>query len=150
MAQNRAPRANSTRKEDTRPSDAWVPASTLPEPDPQDGWGFRWIRTSMVGSADNTNVSRRFREGWTPCKAEDHPELKVLSDLESRFDGSIEVGGLLLCKMPQERLEARRKHFESVAANQMEGVDRNFMRENDARMPLLATERQTDVRFGEG
>ena len=36
-----------------------------------------------------------FREGWTPVKAEDHPELMLSSDVGSQFEGNIEVGGLL-------------------------------------------------------
>ena len=64
------------RSETTRP-ETWTPPPLLPDPTPQKGWAFRWIRTSMVGKADNTNVSMRFREGWEAVKAEDHPELSV-------------------------------------------------------------------------
>ena len=72
MANERAPRkprTTETRKDDARDV-SWEPASVLPDPEPQDGWVFRWIRTSMVGSPDNTNVSKKFREGWEPVKAD--------------------------------------------------------------------------------
>ena len=32
----------------------------------------------------------------------------------------------------------------------MEAVDNNFMRENDAIMPLLSPDRRTRVKFGDG
>ena len=114
MAEQRTPREKESRTAEERPSDSWVPASILPNPKPVDGWVFRWIRTSTLGKADNTNVSQKFREGWIPVKAEDHPELEVMSDIDSRFSGNLEIGGLLLCKAPKDnvsfiRLRTRRK-----------------------------------------
>jgi hypothetical protein len=149
MATERTPRENETREEEQfRQNDSWNPASILPTPKPQDGWVFRWIRTSILGQPDNTNVSRSMREGWIPVKEEDHPELEMQSDFNSRFQGNVEVGGLLLCKAPEEKIRSRTDHFQKVAANQMESVDNNFMRENDPRMPLSAPERNTRTTFG--
>jgi len=109
---------------------------------------FRWVRTSTLGHADNTNVSQKFREGWVPVKAEDHPELEVMSDIDSRFQGNIEIGGLLLCKQPEANAEAREAHYQQVADSQMESVDNNFLKQNDPRMPVLNPERSTRTTFG--
>jgi len=138
------------RQAESRPNDSWVPQSSLPVPEPKDGWVFRWIRTSSLGRADNTNVSRQFREGWEPVKAEDHPELKILSDVNSQFKGNVEVGGLLLCKAPEEKMKQRQKYFQEVSDRQIDGVDRSYLRENDPRMPLLNPERSTRTTFGRG
>lgn len=138
------------RQSEARPSDSWTPQSSLPVPEPKDGWVFRWIRTSSLGRSDNTNVSRQMREGWEPVKAEDHPELKIMSDINSQFKGNVEVGGLLLCKAPEERMKARQRHFQEVSDRQIEGVDRSYLRENDPRMPLLNPERSTRTTFGRG
>ena len=138
------------RQSESRPSDSWTPQSSLPVPEPKDGWVFRWIRTSSLGRSDNTNVSRQFREGWEPVRAEDHPELKIMSDINSQFKGNVEVGGLLLCKAPEERMKARQRHFQEVSDRQIEGVDRSYLRENDPRMPLLNPERSTRTTFGRG
>jgi hypothetical protein len=154
MAEKRAPRkprAVETRKDETR-DQPWEPASILPDPIPQEGWVFRWIRTSMIGSADNTNVSKKFREGWEPVRAEDHPELQIMSDHKSEWGakGNIEVGGLLLCKSPKEVVDKRREYYHRHADAQMQAVDNNYMRENDPRMPVLAPDRKTRVAFGGG
>jgi hypothetical protein len=147
----RTPRSQETRVEDVRPQDdSWVPSSILPVPDPQDGWVFRWIRTSIMGQSDNPNVSKKFRDGWVPVKVEDHPELKTLSDINSQFKGNIEQGGLLLCKAPKEKMDARNAHYQEIAKQQMESVDSNYMRENDPRMPLLRPEKSTRTTFGKG
>jgi hypothetical protein len=148
MANERSVRIE--RQAESRPSDTWLPQSSLPVPEPKDGWVFRWIRTSSLGRSDNTNVSRQFREGWEPVKAEDHPELMVMSDINSQFKGNVEVGGLLLCKAPLEKMKAREKYFQNISDKQIEGVDRSFLRENDPRMPLLNPERSTRTTFGRG
>jgi hypothetical protein len=137
------------RQAETRASDSWLPQSSLPVPEPKDGWVFRWIRTSSLGRSDNTNVSRQFREGWEPVKAEDHPELKIMSDINSQFKGNVEVGGLLLCKAPVELMRQRRSYFSGKNQSQMESVDNNFMRESDARMPLFR-EKKSSTSFGKG
>ena len=148
MAEQRTKRDAESREVETRPSDSWLPASVLPTPAPQDGWVFRYIRTSTLGHADNTNVSQAFREGWVPCKSEDHPELEVMSDIDSRFVGNIEIGGLLLCKIPTEVLKKREVHYQNVSDSQMESVDNNFLKQNDPRMPVLNPERSTRTTFG--
>jgi hypothetical protein len=148
MAEQRTPRSSEAREADQRPTDSWKPASVLPTPDPQDGWVFRWVRTSTLGQSDNTNVSQKFREGWIPVRAEDHPEMQVMSDIGSRFEGNIEVGGLLLCKAPEAEMEKRRAYFDRMASNQMESVDNSFLRENDPRMPVLQPERSSRTTFG--
>ena len=154
MAEERAPRK--PRSVDTRESEdrdkPWEPASILPDPEPQDGWVFRWIRTSMVGSPDNTNVSKRFREGWEPVRFEDHPELQIMSDHNSDWakKGGIEVGGLLLCKAAEETVDKRREYYAKHAASQMEAVDNAYMRASDPRMPVLAPDRKTRVAVGKG
>jgi hypothetical protein len=150
MAEQRTKRASQAREVEQRPSDSWKPASVLPTPEPQDGWVFRWVRTSTLGKSDNTNVSQKFREGWTPVRAEDHPELEVMSDIGSRFEGNIEVGGLLLCKSPESEVKQREEYFERMASQQMESVDNSFLRENDPRMPVLNPERSTRTTFGRG
>lgn len=146
---DRTPRARQTRDLESRAT-SWKPTSMLPTPEPRDGLHFRWVRTSSLGNGDLTNVSRRLREGYVPVKASEFPELKVLSDLDSRFPDNIEVGGLLLCAIPAELAEARVLAQDARAKAQMEGVDRDYMRVSDPRMPVLRTERQTRVSFGKG
>mgnify|MGYP003644769818 FL=1 len=128
---------------------AWEPPQVLPDPKPQDGYSFRWIRTSLMGNADNVNTSKRFREGWEPVRAEDHPELMLVSDQNSKFKENIEVGGLLLCKTSTENVKARNDYYNQMAQRQMDSVDQNYMRDNDPRMPKL-NESRSRVSFGVG
>ena len=144
---NRTPRDLETR-EKTERKKSWTRPSALPTPEPRDGLHYRWIRTSMLGQADNPNVSRRFREGYQPVKAVDHPEMQLLSDVDSRFPDNIEVGGLMLCAIDKDIAEDRSEQQLDVARQQMDAVDNNFMKQSDPRMPVLRSERSTRTSFG--
>jgi hypothetical protein len=143
MAENRTPRDLETRENKKRY--VYKPASALPDPTPQPGVAFRYIATHILGQADPTNVSRKFRDGWEPVKAADHPELLI----EGNAAGNVEIGGLMLCKMPEEKLAAMTEYYGNVNRQQAESVDNNFLRQNDPRMPLFA-ERKSGVTRGTG
>lgn len=122
--------------ETKRPSDSWMPTSQLPMPNPQQGWQFRYIRVASLGNADTRNVSKRFREGWEPVVAKDYPELKmVMPDLDTRWPDGVEIGGLLLCKLPIETAESRNKYHSDLAQKQLESVDQGFLKDQHAAMP---------------
>ena len=142
----RAPRQS--REQEERPK-VWQPASTLPEPEKQPGFTYRWVRVSTLGVNDARNISAALREGWEPVSIEEQPHFKFMVDPDSRFKDNIEVAGLLLCKVPDEFMAQRRTHFEEKTQAQNESVDNNFMRENDPRMPLF-TERKSKTSFGSG
>lgn len=146
--QNRMARAMETRTASARPQ-AWRPPETLPSPDERPGWKHRWVRLSTMGTADPGNISSKLREGYEPCKAEDYPELMLHAATEGRFKGGIEVGGLLLCRIPSEFLEQRMKYYEAQNKAQIDSVDNSFLSENDPRMQKFS-ERSTKVTFGSG
>ena len=146
LSATRAPRKS--REQAERPK-AWQPASTLPEPDKQPGYAYRWVRVSTLGENDARNISSALREGWEPVSINEQPQFKFMVDPDSRFKDNIEVAGLLLCKVPEEFMEQRRAHFDKLTQAQTESVDNNFMRENDPRMPLFR-ERNTKTSFGSG
>ena len=130
-------------------ADSWKPASLLPEFKKVPGWAYRWIRTSLLNEADNLNVSSKMREGWEPVKLADHPEMKLMVDQNSRFKDGVEIGGLLLCKIPEEFVEQRKAHYAKQAQQQADAVDNSFLKQSDARMPLFA-EKKSTTSFGKG
>jgi hypothetical protein len=146
--QSRLARELDSRETTLRPQ-AWRPPETLPSPNERPGWKHRWVRTSTMGTADPSNISSKLREGYEPCKEQDYPELMMHASTEGRFKGCIEVGGLLLCRIPAEFMEQRTKHYEGQNRAQVESVDNNFLRESDPRMPLFS-EKKSKVTFGSG
>ena len=148
MATNRLARELDTRAISQRPQQ-WAPAELLPEPDKQAGYAYRWIRTSTLNQADPRNLSGKLREGWEPVGIEEQPQFQLLVDPNSRFKDNIEIGGLLLCKTPEEFVAQRNSHYQKQAENQMEAVDSSLMRQSDPRMPLFKESKSTTT-FGKG
>lgn len=148
MAENRKPREIETRQQSVRP-EAWKPPELLPEPDKQAGFSYRWIRVSTLNNADPRNLSAKLREGWEPVRAEEQPKFQLLIDPNSRFKDNIEIGGLLLCKTPDEFVRQRNEYYKVQGDQQMEAVDNTLMRQSDPRMPLF-NERKTTNSFGKG
>lgn len=146
--QNRITRELESRALTERPKQ-WMPPELLPEPDKQAGYEYRWIRVSMLGKQDGRNVSTKIREGWEPVKLQEQPQFKLLTDPSTRFEDSIEIGGLLLCKAPEEFVEQRKNYYANQNQAQAEAVDNNLMRQSDPRMPIFK-ERKSSTSFGKG
>jgi|TARA_R110002126_G_scaffold86958_4_gene209732 hypothetical protein len=148
MANNRIDREHTTREKSTRKK-GWQRPEVLPSPTLEEGYKFKWVRVSTQGHVDATNVSSKLREGWEPVRAEDHPEITMVTVENERFKDNVVIGGLMLCKAPQELAQERNDYYEQQTAAQIVSVDNSLMRENDPRMPLF-NERKTKVTFGKG
>jgi len=103
----------------------------------------------LANEADNRNASSKMREGWEPVKHSEHPEINLPVSSNSSFKDAVEVGGLLLCKMPQEMVDQRNAYYKDKADGQAKAVDNSFMKENDPRMPLFSDKKSTSS-FGKG
>ena len=148
MAENKLTRELETRAVQERPKQ-WQQPESLPEPDKQAGYAYRWIRVSTYNTADPRNLSSKIREGWEPVPIEEQPQFRLLADPNSRFKENIEIGGLLLCKTPTEFVDQRNAFFAKQTQAQTDAVDNNFMRQSDARMPLFKESKSTSS-FGKG
>ena len=148
MTTNKLARELDTRATSERPKQ-WAPAELLPEPDKQAGYAYRWIRTSTLHEQDPRNLSGKLREGWEPVAIEEQPKFQLLVDPNSRFKDNIEIGGLLLCKTPEEFVKQRNKHYAAQTEAQTDAVDNNLMRQSDPRMPLFK-ENKSSTSFGKG
>ena len=148
MTTNKLARELDTRELATRPKQ-WQQPELLPEPDMQPGYKYRWIRVSTQGQADPRNLSAKLREGWEPVRIEEQPKFQLLVDPNSRYKDNIEIGGLLLCKTPEEFVQQRNNFYSKQANAQMEAVENTLMRQSDPRMPLY-NETKTTSSFGKG
>jgi len=145
---NRLTRELETREIQERPKQ-WMPPELLPEPDKQAGFAYRWIRVSTLNNADPRNISSKLREGWEPVTVEEQPKFRLLANQEGRFKDHIEIGGLLLCKTPEEFVKQRKEYYDKQTQAQTDAVDNSLMRQSDPRMPLFK-ESKSEVRFGKG
>src|SRR5210317_1239681 len=146
---NRKSREVEAREETDMRTKQWSPPSLLPEFSKKPGWAYRWIRITLANEPDARNASSKMREGWEPVKHSEHPEIKLTSNPNSQYKDAVEVGGLLLCKMPQEMVDQRNAYYRQKTEGQAQAVDNSFLKENDPRMPLFSDKKSTKS-FGKG
>ena len=143
---NKLPREHETREEAQRPM-TWRLPSLLPDPDPRPGWRHRWVRVTLLGQADDRNVSVRYQDGFEACKWEDYPEMEAKMPTVRNKTGNIETGGVMLCRAPQEMVNQRNAYYQKQGSDYMSSVNSNFMRESDPRMPLFNQSRSETKNF---
>lgn len=131
----------------TQRKKSWQPPSLLPDPPPDGNYRYKWVRISTLGNSDATNASKKLREGWEWVPSDDPvaSHIKLAADKVPTMGGVIEVGGLALARMPEEMAQEREAYYANLAGQQIESVDRSYMKESDPRMPVLKPERKTEV-----
>jgi len=149
----RTSRSADTRAKEDRPK-IWKMPSALELPDEaveaakSQGITYRWIRESILGQDDKTNVSKRFREGFVPVKPAELPGFHDLPTVDDgRHAGVIGVGGLILCKIDTDLADQRNDYFEQQTQNQMTAVENDLMREENPAMPI-SSRMSSKVTFG--
>lgn len=148
MVDSRTPRALETREKTARRK-RWARPSVLPAPDHRDGWKHRWVRIALQGQQDPTNISSKLREGWEPCKVADYPEIQIVYEESKQFKDNVVMGGMMLCRAPEELITERNEYYQDQTAAQMRSVNENLMRENNPKMPMF-NESRSRVKFGSG
>ena len=118
---------------------SWQPPSLLPDPPPDGSYRYKWVRVSTLGNSDATNASKKLREGWEWVPSDDPVagHIKLAADKVPTMSGVIEVGGLALARMPEEMAQEREAYYANLAGQQIESVDRSYMKESDPRMPVF-------------
>ena len=143
---NRAPRSESDRSE-KKARQPWKPPQALDTPEAPPGMTYRWVRTHIRNEEDKTNVHKRFQEGYEPVHPSEVEGYDLPTIEEGKHAGTVGVGGLILCKIPEETAGERNSYYAKQTENQMTAVDNNLMRDSDPRMPI-SQERKSKVTFG--
>lgn len=97
----------------------WVRPTNLDAPPAPAGYHHRWVSIETRGQSNATNGSKRFREGYVPVRADEYPDFHAPTIEDGKHAGIIGVGGLILCRIPQEIVDDRNDQIqESVSAAQ--------------------------------
>lgn len=102
------------------------------------GMKLRWIRISLKGQDDYTNVGKRQAEGWQFVTLDEVPEMGLSSAVkeDGRYSGTVCRGDLALAKLPMERANARQAHFEQKSSQMVDAVNSQLEGAGDRRMPV--------------
>ena len=122
----------------------WKPPANLEAPPPRPGYVQRWIRVSMRGEDDVSNIAQSFQEGWQPRRADtvENPTVPTIS--HGKYAGIIGVHGLILCEMPKETNDQRNAYYRNLAIRQNRAVSTELDKDSDPDMPIEQT-RKTQV-----
>ena len=125
----------------------WTPPSSLDAPPAPDGFKHRWIRAESMGFDDTSNMAAKLRSGFELVRADEYSEIDYPTIQDGKYKGVIGVGGLLLARIPDEIVEARREYFEQQTQDRNDAIDNDLMKEQHPSMPIN-NDRQTRVTFG--
>ena len=139
-------RASQTRVKENKKT-VWTPPSSLDAPPAPDGFHHRWIRAETMGFDDTKNMAGKLRSGYELVRADEYPETDYPAINDGKYKGVIGVGGLLLARIPEEIVEARKEYFEKQLQDRNNAIDNDLMKEQHPSMPINS-DRQTRVTFG--
>ncbi len=139
-------RASQSRTKEVKKT-TWTPPSSLDAPPAPDGYKHRWLRAEVLGFDDTKNMAGHLRSGFELVRAEEYPNSEYPVIKEGKYQGMIGVGGLLLGRIPNEVVEARKEYFARMTQEKTDAIDKDLMKEEHPSMPINS-ERQTRVTFG--
>ena len=139
-------RASQSRTKEVK-NTTWTPPSSLDAPPAPDGYKHRWLRAEVLGFDDTKNMAGHLRSGFELVRAEEYPNSEYPVIKEGKYQGMIGVGGLLLGRIPNEVVEARKEYFARMTQEKTDAIDKDLMKEEHPSMPINS-ERQTRVTFG--
>lgn len=128
--------------------DEWVQGQVTPLPRP--GYEQRWVRIDLMSQADSANVTRRFAEGWRPRPAntvEGIADMGYQLNAKGTYAGAIVDRDRILCEMPIERADARRRAM-AARTDRMNDAINNDLHKHIPKDKLALEERRTKVALG--
>ena len=150
-------RSNTTREAKSRESEEeyvfeepdalTIPDSVQARFDAED-MSLRWIRISVRGVDDITNVGKNQQQGWVFVTPDEVPEMAITSFVreEGRYLGAVCRGDVALAKKPTVKVKARQKFYENKANDMMDAVNAQLMKSSDSRMPISNSSKSVTTR----
>lgn len=132
----------------------WRRPTNLDSPPPRPGYVQRWIRAQFRSDSDNLNWSQKLREGWSPRDPSTIPDVSSYFPVRDHGAGTgvVQVGGLVLCEMPIQRVNSRKNKIAEATARQQASVSADTDKASlDARrlgVPGIEREDKTETRTG--
>lgn len=148
VSEDRLDRSLETREEGQR-ARTWQRPSLLPTPEPKDGYGYRWVRLATLGDEDVPNMTSKLREGWEPVTYREVPEIATI-ERSQKSNARVEIGGLVLCRMPIEMLRQRDEYYTKQALSAVDAVENSYFNEggDNPRMKKIVERRSETKSFG--
>jgi hypothetical protein len=105
------------------------------------------IRAETLGYNDTKNVAASLREGYELVRADEYPDGDFPTLNDGKFAGVIQVGGLLLARIPEEIALQIEAYYNKQTQDKEEAINNDLMKEKQAGM-RFSNDSQTRVTFG--
>ena len=142
----RTSRASQTR-EKTAQKKVWSPPSSLDAPPAPAGFTHRWIRAETLGFHDTKNVAGRIRSGYELVRSDEYPDSDYPTSNDGKYAGVIQVGGLLLARIPEEIALQIEAYYNKQTRDKDEAINNDLMKEKQSGMSF-SSDSQSRVTFG--
>lgn len=126
-----------TRSADTReatpihdePEFNWGSSLLTAAPPPRPGFAQRWVRVTVMGTEDFSNLMRRRNEGWNPRRPDSLPNGYFAPVVAHASLGNVICNGdMVLMERPERIHQKQQDAVNQLTRNQTAAVERNFTR----------------------
>lgn len=103
----------------------WSPPAQLEAPPPREGMTQRWVRMTILGQNDGTNIANQSGQGWRPRRLDTVPDAeqsRYPSAKSARFGEVIISGALILCEMPVAVYAKMEKYYKDKRIGLIETI----------------------------
>lgn len=99
--------------------DALLSTENIP---PRPGYVQRWVRTSVHGNEDQSNVFKKINKGWKPRERSTVPKGQFVMHVDFEGLDVIGIRGMILMERPEALHERQRKKVQEATDLQMSAV----------------------------
>jgi hypothetical protein len=117
---------------------------------PREGYVQRWVRTSLQGREDQSNVYKKLNKSWRPRLLDSVPKGQYVPQID--FNGAQVIGihGMVLMERPKALHERQKQAIRRDTENQMLAVKHNMYAEHDPRSGMRFSEERFETQTSVG
>lgn len=94
----------------------------------REGYVQRWVRTSMRGHEDQSNVFKKMNKGWRPRPKSSVPKGQFVMSVGFQGEDVIGIHGMILMERPLSFALRERRSVEHATNLQIDAVQQNIFR----------------------
>lgn len=117
---------------------------------PREGYVQRWVRTSVKGDEDQSNVFKKINKGWRPRPKDSVPKGQFVMSVDFEGVNVIGIKGMILMERPIALHERQRRSIDEANRLQMSAVKNEFYKVNERESNMVRTEFEESTKTSRG
>lgn len=95
------------------------------------GFVQRWVRTTVKGADDQSNVFKKFNKGWKPRLLDTVPKGQFVMNQDFQGQQVIGIHGMILMERPKHIHERQKEQVKEATSLQMKAVENDMYKVHD-------------------